>query len=285
MISCGCPPLEKVWEADLEACHLFLRGPQLRTPSYSGPASGEPPGVGVAAAAAAAGSLFALMPTSTKEEEEEDCAMLTALGGRWCPEANLQHSEFTKKLEEFLFCMEDCHTEVECGGSEGAGELTEQCDMIGDRLVTLEDDMQMAILSRDHALTHILQTAAWGSSSGPLCSEYMEREISKYQANGKTVTGESGIVWAGVIYLNLQRAQSLAKEVQEVKATLQAMLAQLKEEEEEEEVKEERHRTAMHDCDLMENGIEDEEEEEEEDEGEKEDEEEEDQYFSDSWDI
>ena len=90
-----------------------------------------------------------------------------------------------------------------------------------------------------------------------------------------------------VIYLNLQRAQSLTKEVQEVKATLQAMLAQLKEEEEEEEeeeeVKEERHRTAMHDCVLMENGTEDEEDEDEE--GEKEDEEEEDQYFSDSWDI
>ncbi|CAL8300155.1 unnamed protein product [Merluccius merluccius] len=231
--SCGCPPLEKVWEADLEACHLFLRGLQLRTPSYSGPDSEEPP----RAAPATVGPLYPQMQTSTKEEEEEDCAMLTALGGRWCPEANLQHSEFTKKLEEFLFCMEDIHTEDECG-ADGAGELTEQCEMISVRLMTLEDDMQMAILSRDHALTHIL-------------------------------------------YFTLQC--SLEKEVREVKATLQAMLVQLKEgeeedvEEEEEDVEEEkRHRTAVHDCDLMENGIEEEE---------KEEEEEEDQYFSDSWDI
>lgn len=62
--------------------------------------------------------------------------------------------------------------------------------------------------------------------------------------------------------------QSLEKDVQEVKAALQAMLAQLKEEEEEEEVEE------LQDDDVMQNGTE-----------EEEDEEEEDQYFSDSWDI
>lgn len=60
-------------------------------------------------------------------------------------------------------------------------------------------------------------------------------------------------------------AQSLEKEVQDVKATLQTMLAQLKGEEEEE----------LQDDDLMKNGTEEEEEEEED----------EDQYFSDSWDI
>lgn len=62
-------------------------------------------------------------------------------------------------------------------------------------------------------------------------------------------------------------AQSLEKEVQDVKATLQTMLAQLKGEEEEEELR---------DDDLMKNGTEEEEEEKDEDE---------DQYFSDSWDI
>lgn len=61
-------------------------------------------------------------------------------------------------------------------------------------------------------------------------------------------------------------AQSLEKEVQDVKATLQTMLAQLKGEEEEEEEE-------LPDHHLMKNGTEEEEEEEE------------DQYFSDSWDI
>lgn len=66
-------------------------------------------------------------------------------------------------------------------------------------------------------------------------------------------------------------AQSLEKEVQDVKTTLQSMLAQLREEEKEEEEEEEEE--ALQDDDLMQNGTEEEEEEEE------------DQYFSDSWDI
>ncbi|MEQ2233414.1 hypothetical protein ILYODFUR_021525 [Ilyodon furcidens] len=57
-----------------------------------------------------AAAVYASTQPCTKEEE--DCAMLTALGGRWCPEANLQNSEFAKKLEEFLFCMEENHPEV-----------------------------------------------------------------------------------------------------------------------------------------------------------------------------
>lgn len=65
-------------------------------------------------------------------------------------------------------------------------------------------------------------------------------------------------------------AQSLEKEVQDVKATLQTMLAQLKGDDEEEE--------EPQDHDLMENGTEEKEEG-----GEEEDDE--DQYFSDSWDI
>lgn len=82
--SCGCPGLERIWEADLEACHLFLRGLQLRTPSCGGADIEDLPPAEVC------------LPTQPCTKEEEDCAMLTALGGRWCPEANLQNSEFTK---------------------------------------------------------------------------------------------------------------------------------------------------------------------------------------------
>ncbi|XP_029962328.1 disrupted in schizophrenia 1 protein [Salarias fasciatus] len=203
MHSSSCPGLERIWEADLEACHLFLRGLQLRTSSCSGADAEDLPAANY-------------LPTQPGTKEEEDCAMLTALGGRWCPEADLQNSEFTKKLEEFLFCMEDSHPEDGCSEAE-ATDLTERCELISDRLMTLEEELQTAILSRDQALT-----------------------------------------------------QSLEKEVQEVKSTLQTMLAQLRlegEEEEEEEEEEELN-------DLTTNGTEEEEEEEEED-----------QYFSDSWDI
>ncbi|KAM9412607.1 disrupted in schizophrenia 1 protein isoform 1-T1 [Salvelinus alpinus] len=81
--SCGCPPLQRIWEADLEACHLLLRGIQLRTPFCSGP---DPATV----------VLPSPQPATKQEADLQECAMLTALGGRWCPEANLQNSEFTK---------------------------------------------------------------------------------------------------------------------------------------------------------------------------------------------
>lgn len=200
MQSYGCPGLERIWEADLEACHLFLRGLQLRTPSLCGSDNALPPDLSKHNP-----------PCSKMNEEEEDCAMLTALGGRWCPDANLQNSEFTKKLEEFLFCVED--NAPEDGVSEvGATDLTEQCELISDRLMTLEEELQMAIHNRDQELT-----------------------------------------------------QSLEKEVQNVKATLQSMLAQLQKDEEGEEDEVNK----LEDDDLMENGL-----------GEEEDE-----YFSDSWDI
>ncbi|XP_039504847.1 disrupted in schizophrenia 1 protein [Pimephales promelas] len=162
--SCGCPVLEHIWEADLEACHLLLKG--LDQPSVS-EAEDLPstPGSGP----------DVLLIT----EEEADCAMLTALGGRWCPEADLQHSEFTKKLEEFLFCLEDESPEDLCGETS---ELMERCELISNRLHYLEDQLQSAIDNHDKDLT-----------------------------------------------------LSLEKEVQEVKATLQSMLSQLKEEEDEED--------------------------------------------------
>lgn len=195
--SCESPALEHIWEADLEACHLLLKGQELRTPSLS-ETEDVPP-----------------MPASSSNvftEEEEDCAMLTALGGRWCPDANLQHSEFTKKLEEFLFCVEDSPKDL----CEEAVELTVRCDIISDRLHYLEDQLQMAMENHDKDL-----------------------------------------------------ALSLEKEVQEVKATLHAMLSQLKQEDDNEEDDNEDEDKY---CDVEEEQLED---------GHLE----EDLYFSDSWDI
>lgn len=88
--SCACHGLERIWEADLEACHLLLRGLQLRTPSCSGADAEDLP----------LAKMY--LPPEPCTKEEEDCAMLTALGGRWCPEANLQNSEFTKVRRQCL---------------------------------------------------------------------------------------------------------------------------------------------------------------------------------------
>ncbi len=83
LCSCGGPALEHIWEADLEACHLLLKGLDQRTSSIS--ETQDLPSI--------PGSGSDVLPFT---KEEADCAMLTALGGRWCPEADLQHSEFTK---------------------------------------------------------------------------------------------------------------------------------------------------------------------------------------------
>ncbi|XP_056617292.1 disrupted in schizophrenia 1 protein isoform X2 [Triplophysa dalaica] len=132
--SCGGQALEHIWEAELEACHLLLKGLELRTPSISETKD------------------LTSIPESSSNvqpctDEEADCAMLTALGGRWCPDANLQHSEFTKKLEEFLFCVEDC-PEDPCGDAA----LTARCDLIRGRLHYLEDQLHTAMENLDQDL-------------------------------------------------------------------------------------------------------------------------------------
>ncbi|XP_064174218.1 disrupted in schizophrenia 1 protein [Anguilla rostrata] len=177
--SCGNSLLERVWEADLEVCHLLVRAPSsCGSVGVEAPPTQDP-------------------PPEPHPKQGQDCAMLTALGGRWCTETGLQHSEFTKKLEEFLFCMED--SQDTCDVAAEVTEVTEQGELIGRRLESLEEQLQTAILDRDPTL-------------------------------------------------------SLEEEVQEVKATLQAMQRHLEEEEED---------------DLEE----------------REGEEDEDHYFSDSWTI
>ncbi|KAL6487662.1 hypothetical protein MHYP_G00042880 [Metynnis hypsauchen] len=138
--SCRSPALERIWEADLEVCHLLLRGLQLHTPTCSEPED---------------------LPSSPKpcpqvqtfSKTEADCAMLTALGGCWGSEVNLQNSEFTKKLEEFLFCLEDGHPE---DLHSEAVELIERCELISERLLSLEEQLQTALQNSDQDLTDIL---------------------------------------------------------------------------------------------------------------------------------
>ncbi|ROI46715.1 Disrupted in schizophrenia 1 protein [Anabarilius grahami] len=238
--SCGCPALEHIWEADLEACHLLLKGLDQLNPSVS--ETEDLPSI--------PGSSSDVLPFT---KEEADCAMLTALGGRWCPEADLQHSEFTKKLEEFLFCLEDASPEDLC---RETAELTERCELISNRLHYLEDHLQTAIDNHDKDLTHILTK---------LCDQGFTLDVNKHKFQlfyAKCIVGTHK---AHLIALVKQTDEqiNIEKEVQEVKAALQTMLSQLKEDEEEDEDKY---------CDIEEEQVEDEDLEEE-------------HYFSDSWEI
>nr|XP_006638624.2 PREDICTED: disrupted in schizophrenia 1 protein isoform X1 [Lepisosteus oculatus] len=169
--SCGSQVVERVWEADLEACHLVLQGLQLRA---AGVCSSEETEEG---RAVEAGCSRHLCPPA---ETKEGCLSpeSRALGGPWCTEGDLDHSELTKELEEFLVCVENLPEDC-CSGTIA---IAEQCRSISDKLLSLEDQLQTAVLHRDESLT-----------------------------------------------------QNLQKEIQTVKATLQAMLEQLKASSEEED--------------------------------------------------
>lgn len=54
----------------------------------------------------------------------------------------------------WLFCL-FCTVQDVCSEAD-ATDLTERCELIGDRLIALEDKLQTALLNRDQALTHIL---------------------------------------------------------------------------------------------------------------------------------
>ncbi|MBN3312809.1 DISC1 protein, partial [Atractosteus spatula] len=143
--SCGSQVLERVWEADLEACHLVLQGLQLRAAGVCGSEETEE------GRAAEAGCSHDLCPPA---ETKEGCLSpeSRALGGPWCTEGDSDHSELTKELEEFLVCVENLPED--CCSSTIA--ITEQCRSISDKLLSLEDQLQTAVLHRDESLTHIL---------------------------------------------------------------------------------------------------------------------------------
>ncbi|KAK7902215.1 hypothetical protein WMY93_018984 [Mugilogobius chulae] len=166
------------------------------------------------------------------------------------------------------------HTQDGCSEVGGA-DLTEQCELISDRLMTLEEELQMAIHNRDQALTHILQTRAglvrlWqgqrGLSVHMLHMIRMQPGSRRWTQIGCSSAPLCSHVLACHSSLLFEVSPSLEKEVQNVKTTLQLMLAQLQKDEEEDEDDEIKE---LEEDDLMENGLE----------------EEEDQYFSDSWDI
>ncbi|XP_066552652.1 disrupted in schizophrenia 1 protein [Amia ocellicauda] len=144
--SCGSQAVERVWEADLEACQLLLRGLKLRA-AGSWVSEVEDSRTGVSE------PLDDLChPTETKKNPPYSSSM--DWGGGWSSKADLNHCQVTKKLDEFLFCIEDNQPETFCTSTI---IITEQCESISDKLLSLEDQLQTAILHRDEDLTQSLQ--------------------------------------------------------------------------------------------------------------------------------
>ncbi|KAL4661505.1 hypothetical protein H8957_015408 [Semnopithecus entellus] len=138
MISCKCPLLGKVWEADLEACRLLIQSLQLQE---------------------ARGSL------SVEDERQMD-----DLEGAVCiaapPIPPRLHSEDKRKTP--LQALEEWKAHLipslYCAGGEQkeesyilSAELEEKCEDIGKKLLYLEEQLHTAIHSHDEDLIHSLK--------------------------------------------------------------------------------------------------------------------------------
>ncbi|XP_072354631.1 disrupted in schizophrenia 1 protein isoform X2 [Scyliorhinus torazame] len=125
--------LEKVWEADLEACQIFVRGLQLKEGNYH---------------------------ASEREEfqaDEDNKAIEDA-----CTEVKVtKDSVFPSKQD---WCANPCSpNQKETDPSEvtynkgSAVDIGEECEMISDRLLYLEGQLQMAINNHDNSFSQYLQ--------------------------------------------------------------------------------------------------------------------------------
>ncbi|XP_028675988.2 disrupted in schizophrenia 1 protein [Erpetoichthys calabaricus] len=144
--SCGSPLLTRVWEADLEACRLLLRGLQLKETGFCISEGDE-------------------SRTDETEHLDDLCSEMDTKKesqfhppGSWgdiphvIAKGNSQ-DQLIENLEECLFNKEAHQSEV-CW--TGTANIMQQCESISEKLLSLEDQLQVAILQRDKGLTHIL---------------------------------------------------------------------------------------------------------------------------------
>ncbi|XP_054550646.1 disrupted in schizophrenia 1 protein [Talpa occidentalis] len=130
--SCKCPLLGKVWEADLEACQLFIQSLQLQE--------------------------------GRDNQSADDEKQVDDLGGAIPPRLHCEHERKTplEALEEWKAHLT---TSPHCAITEQkeesyifSAELGEKCEAIGKKLLYLEDQLHTAIHSHDEELIHILSS-------------------------------------------------------------------------------------------------------------------------------
>ncbi|NXF87615.1 DISC1 protein, partial [Eubucco bourcierii] len=158
--SCGSQLLQRVWEADLEACQLLIRGLQLKETSCS-----------------------------AFEEENEMSEMEMTAGGPSDSEKRKDHlpkdTEWdilpSPKHSELKKVTEDISLEAESHLSEEffmfSAELGGKCEAISEKLVHLEDQLQTSACRVDEGVIHILSVS--------VCS--LQREIQVVKETLQTV--------------------------------------------------------------------------------------------------
>ncbi|NXL00945.1 DISC1 protein, partial [Mesembrinibis cayennensis] len=140
--SCGSQLLQRVWEADLEACQLLIRGFQLKETSCSVFEEEENQTDEMEMAADG--------PSDSERRKEGHFPKGTEWGTVPCP----KHSELKEVMEDISF------------GAEGhlseeffifSAELGEKCEAISEKLVHLEDQLQTSACRVDEGLAQSLQ--------------------------------------------------------------------------------------------------------------------------------
>ncbi|NWS27312.1 DISC1 protein, partial [Polioptila caerulea] len=139
---CGSQLLQRVWEADLEACQLLIRGFQLKETSCCVFEEEENQMDEM--------EMTADVPPDSEKRKEGHFLKDTEWGAVSCP----KHRELKEVMEDISF------------GTEGhlseeffifSAELGEKCEAISEKLVHLEDQLQSSACRVDEGLAQSLQ--------------------------------------------------------------------------------------------------------------------------------
>ncbi|XP_027759378.1 disrupted in schizophrenia 1 protein-like [Empidonax traillii] len=140
--SCGSQLLQRVWEADLEACQLLIQGFQLKETSCCVFEEEENQMQEM--------EITADGPPDSEKRKEGHFLK----GAEWGTVSCHRHSELKKVMEDFSF------------GTEGhlseeffifSAELGEKCEAISEKLVHLEDQLQSSTCRVDEGVIQSLQ--------------------------------------------------------------------------------------------------------------------------------
>ncbi|KAG6932812.1 disrupted in schizophrenia 1, partial [Chelydra serpentina] len=174
--SCGNQLLERVWEADLEACQLLIQGFQLKEAGCC-VSEGEEGQTDEMDAAADDDC------SDTERGKESHFPKGTERGGVPCPIAQTKCRELKEVVEDISFgtdddMYEDFHL--------FSAELGEKCEAISEKLVQLEDQLQTAVCNLDDGFIQSLQREI------QMVKETLQAMLMQLQPDKKAGEDEAG---------------------------------------------------------------------------------------------
>ncbi|XP_038656445.1 disrupted in schizophrenia 1 protein isoform X7 [Scyliorhinus canicula] len=147
--SYGSQLLEKVWEADLEACQIYVRGLQLKEGNYHATEREEFQADEYNKAIEDACTEVMVIKDSVFPSKQDWCA-------KRCSSLHQKETDPSEVSFKCSFSIKDIQSEVAYNRGS-AVDIEEECEMIRDRLLCLEGQLQMAIYNHDNSFSQYLQ--------------------------------------------------------------------------------------------------------------------------------